>query len=271
MNTFMTADLHISHQRILELTKRGKKFSSIQEHDEYIVARINEKVGSEDQLYIVGDVGRKRDVTWLLDNLKVKDVRLSPGNHDEGECSMQFLRHSFKVVEHILEHKFKDENGVGHRMVMCHYPLAVFNQSFRGSYMLHGHTHRNLNPYWKQFFPHARILDCGIDSALEFLGDYVPFSESEIIDILSKRRGHSPDVNRTIVLYTQSTKYNTNLDVFFEYNLNTDYLPARGDSVFSKGVEYTVQDIDTDKLVMNVYNHYGSEHDLKAGDELIWF
>lgn len=270
MNTYFTADPHVSHQRILELTQRGKKFSSIQEHDEYIVARINERVGSEDQLYIIGDVGKKRDVNWLLDNLKVRDVRLAPGNHDENECSMQFLRHSFKVVEHILEHKFKDKNGVGHRMVMCHYPFLVFNQSFRGGYMLHGHVHRNLNPYYKQFLPHARTLDVGIDSAFEFLGDYVPFSEQEVIDILSKRRGHSPDVNRFIVQDVLTNKHDGCIDILFDYNLNTDYLPIRGDMVYCDGNEYEVHDINTDKLIMTLLDVFG-DCDIEVGDELIWF
>ena len=33
----------------------------------------------------------------------------------------------------------------GRIVVLCHYPLAVWDQSHRGSYHIYGHVHNNLN------------------------------------------------------------------------------------------------------------------------------
>jgi calcineurin-like phosphoesterase family protein len=72
------ADLHLSHQNMA--TRRG--FSSIEEHDEHIIAQWNSVVSKRDVTYILGDVTMEKSSPYpLLDRLNgLKHVVL--GNHD---------------------------------------------------------------------------------------------------------------------------------------------------------------------------------------------
>ena len=63
---FITSDWHLNHSDcdgrfgILNF-ERGSKFSTIQEHDEYIVSLVEKwlkKLGEDDTFYFLGDFGR---------------------------------------------------------------------------------------------------------------------------------------------------------------------------------------------------------------------
>lgn len=49
---YFTSNLHLGHNTILKY--RGDRFSSIEEHDEYILKNI-QKLSKRDILYIIGD------------------------------------------------------------------------------------------------------------------------------------------------------------------------------------------------------------------------
>ena len=66
-------------------------------------------------------------------------------------------------------------------IVMCHYPLAIWDKSHRGSYMLHGHSHGGYNPEF------GRILDVGIDNHYNLYGEWGFFDEEKIRDFMSSR------------------------------------------------------------------------------------
>ena len=50
---FFTADLHLLHPKIVDICNRP---TTINEHDEWVIDRINSVVGKKDELYILGDV-----------------------------------------------------------------------------------------------------------------------------------------------------------------------------------------------------------------------
>ena len=58
--------------------------------------------------------------------------------------------------------------------------------------MVYGHVHDQREATLNAIWPERRAMDCGVDSAKRILERYCPFSEDEVYDILSKRKGHDP-------------------------------------------------------------------------------
>ena len=53
-NTLFISDLHFGHENILSFDNRP--FKDIQTHDEYIINSWNDKVGIDDNVWILGDI-----------------------------------------------------------------------------------------------------------------------------------------------------------------------------------------------------------------------
>jgi len=68
-NVHFISDLHLGHKNMA--IKRG--FSSVLEHDEYIILQWNKKVHKNDVTYILGDVTMEtHNNYYLLNSLKGK-------------------------------------------------------------------------------------------------------------------------------------------------------------------------------------------------------
>ena len=54
---FFIADTHFNHKRIVEIREkeRGRKFASLEEHDEELIRRWNATVGKKDTVWHLGD------------------------------------------------------------------------------------------------------------------------------------------------------------------------------------------------------------------------
>lgn len=87
-----------------------------------------------------------------------------------------------------------DEVGVKdlkYHVTLCHYPMILWNHSHHGSYCCVGHSHNSLNT--THFHnPNGKILDCGVDSALEY-HQKVLFNWNDIKDIMSTKKIYKPD------------------------------------------------------------------------------
>ena len=98
-------------------------------HDEAILANINNIVMPGDTLWCLGDFAmghHTEDATRWLNRINCKDVRLIRGNHDhENVCK------AFDFVRDYYELKIDDL-----MIMMCHYPMEVWNKSHYGSWML---------------------------------------------------------------------------------------------------------------------------------------
>jgi calcineurin-like phosphoesterase family protein len=78
----LTADWHLGHQRIVELS--GRPFRSVDEMNAVIIRRHNDVVGEDDALWILGDVcmGSIDESLALISELRCRKVYLVAGNHD---------------------------------------------------------------------------------------------------------------------------------------------------------------------------------------------
>ena len=188
MTTFFTADLHLGEPDVMARCRRP--WSSIDEHDAAIIARINDRVDAQDELYILGDVSAVDDPDWLrtrLDAITCKNRWLIVGNHDTPTliAAGSFLGHA----------AYREIVANGHRCCLSHYPMLDWNKGDEYyathepdtlALMLHGHIHSCGNGENRQ---NAREgiwrYDVGVDA-----NRYAPVSIDEIWDFFHGAIAH---------------------------------------------------------------------------------
>ena len=112
---------------------------------QYIIKKWNEKVGINDEVYIVGDVsfGNGYLTNELLKQLNGKK-HLVIGNHDGKLLKGNALDRS--LIASTRDYYEIDDNG--RRVILSHYPMMFYNGQYRTdetgrakTYMLYGHIH----------------------------------------------------------------------------------------------------------------------------------
>lgn len=138
MANYFTADLHFGHANILKHSSRP--FASITDMEREILARIQARVGPDDDLWIIGDFAHgkmadqdRRRVAGLFGELPGRR-HLIEGNHDK-PWILDLPWDSRSQMADIAT-----EDG---RAFLCHYPMITFPGSRRGSLHLFGHVHQN--------------------------------------------------------------------------------------------------------------------------------
>lgn len=140
MKVFFTSDLHFGHEKVIEFDDRN--FKTVEEMDEYLIRRWNNKVAPSDLVYILGDLIWKtinNDAPALLRRLNGQKI-LIKGNHD------RFL-HNAKAKACLAGVKDYDdinvtlEDGSVRRCILSHYFIPFYNGHRYGAIHLHGHSH----------------------------------------------------------------------------------------------------------------------------------
>lgn len=138
---FFTADPHFGSSRHLEYSRRP--FSTVTEMDDYLIEQWNNKVTSNDTIWILGDFGSYSKLAFLNGHLK-----LLMGNYEYHDLHRKFnnidefkrMLTSFNSkVELITENKvitIEEATGVS-RYWICHKPEDRKNNEFN----LFGHIH----------------------------------------------------------------------------------------------------------------------------------
>lgn len=140
MNTWLTADLHFGHKRIVELAHRP--FDSLDAMHDYLIDAWNSRVGRHDRVFVLGDfgfAGPACDLPAVFDALR-GEKHLVIGNHDEE--NKQVMRLPWKSADYIT--CIRDEKR---RIVACHYPLTTWRHADRGWVHAHGHSHGTLTDH----------------------------------------------------------------------------------------------------------------------------
>lgn len=172
---FFTSDLHLGHHGILKHCPATRSFASVEDMDAAIVSRINDRVGSQDILYIVGDIAISGDVEYirhLFHEIRGRKI-LVIGNHDldnKGRLNKAIRDLPWdQPPTHALE-----TTGEGCHIYLHHYGCRVWPRHLRGSYHLFGHSHGSLPPL-------GRSRDVGIDCAD---AHFAPMTFAEIKETL---------------------------------------------------------------------------------------
>ena len=203
---FFTSDSHWRHENIIKYC--GRPFSSVDEMDEELIRRWNEKVPKDGVVWHLGDVGfaHPQIINDILDRLN-GTINLVIGNHDWRRVLSQ---HSSRF--NIIAQQVSMKIGKQH-IVLNHYPFLCFSGAYRGldsTWQLFGHVHTsktcNMGLDQKRMvhlFPTQ--YDVGVDN-----NDYAPISFEEVKKIITERQlslnmvsnneTHSPTLTNAIKL-----------------------------------------------------------------------
>ena len=151
MNYFIS-DLHFfckSQTNDGEKNYDNRPFANINEMHEYMLQRWNAKITNGDTVYILGDValrGKWDALIGFVARLKGKKV-LIRGNHDD----LTDYRYKQLFAE-ICDYKEITEHygGQAYKLVLCHFPILMWNGQHKGSILLYGHTHNSVEELFFQ-------------------------------------------------------------------------------------------------------------------------
>ena len=132
---FYTGDLHLGHEGIIGID--GRPFEDAGEMDETLIRKWNQKVSDTDDVYIIGDLfGRETDDPGgCLDRLKGRK-HLVIGNHDGRLVQKKGVISRFESVGSIMQIR-----DCKRSVVLCHYPIIMWNRMEFGSLHVFGHIH----------------------------------------------------------------------------------------------------------------------------------
>lgn len=153
MTIFFTADHHFGHENIIKFCDRP--FSSVEEMDAELIDRWNNVVGESDTVFHLGDFtlfGRDmardyfrqlKGIIYVLSNPWHHDRRWLPRNGDiVPECGTKnAVAVGLRPPIWVLEFPEYGDGKHSQALVLCHYPLAVWDRKHYNSWHLYGHSH----------------------------------------------------------------------------------------------------------------------------------
>ena len=143
MSTYFTSDHHFGHAGALGLYRHP--FASVAEMDRQMIDRWNSVIGSDDEVWYLGDFAfrqRPDRVASLVKALHGRK-RLITGNNDDAAvkgCD------GWESIQAYAEVSVDDMH-----LVLCHYPFRTWRNMSKGWVNLHGHSHGRLKPLPRQF------------------------------------------------------------------------------------------------------------------------
>ena len=174
VNLFFTSDTHFWHTNIIKYCNRP--FIDIEEMNEEIIKRWNDKVGKDDIVFHLGDFAfcGSSQYKTLLERLNGK-ITLILGNHDWRNIKEGYMS-KFNGVYQQLRIKVDDQ-----RIYLNHFPFLCYEGSWRGVWQLFGHVHSGpYNSGGGLDDPRLRMLlpgqyDVGVDN-----NNFTPISYKEL-------------------------------------------------------------------------------------------
>lgn len=206
---FYIADCHFFHAALNEkMDMRG--FSDVNEMNEYMIKRWNERVTSQDTVIVLGDLslGKIEETNELLRKLKGK-ICLIKGNHDKFADSPAFDKSRLEWIA-----DYREIADSQKKVILCHYPILFYNGQYRlkkngeqKTYMLYGHVHDTRDEVLiKKFKEQVRntvyspisgkeescTIPCNLINCFCKRSDYRPLTLNEWIELEDKEKGASP-------------------------------------------------------------------------------
>lgn len=194
---YITSDTHFRHNRDFIWKSRG--FSSVVEHDNAIITKINECVAYDDTLIHLGDFCLNTNINQfeeLLSRINCQNIYMLWGNHPNPHYKnvykplvKNFLKSEYTDDREIYPFRYRNVVYIGNYAevviggqfaVLCHYPISIWNEAQNGAWMLCGHSHYGFEPSKAESLT-GKILDVGWD------GHKAPWSLPEIAAVMAKK------------------------------------------------------------------------------------
>jgi calcineurin-like phosphoesterase family protein len=186
---FFIADNHLGNEKLIRGMLRrypgGKKlFENTQAHDEHMLWSINDTVGVDDEIIILGDFSAQPGKYRA--QIKCRHVSLVRGNHDPYQKCVNVFG-DFPYIRHTKVRKGDAKLNV----VLSHCPMAYWDGSHKGWGHLYGHTHGQREATLDGAFgTNRRAFDCGVDHLRNYFGSYRPISEECVYTMFMQGLGH---------------------------------------------------------------------------------
>ena len=189
---FFTSDTHFRHNQSFIFEARGYK--DRYEHDDALIAKINEVVRPQDTLIHLGDFClniTSSEFNEILSRILCQNIAYIWGNHNScirkhyeeavvTEYGKDIEVYPYAVGKITYLGYYKELIVNGHMIVIHHYPHQIFNQMQKGAWQLSGHSHYT-NPTTQVENTDNKILDVGWD------GHGKPLSFPEIQKIMMNK------------------------------------------------------------------------------------
>lgn len=171
MNLF-TSDTHFGHANCIYMDHRP--FRDIDEMDEYLIHRWNDRVQDNDDVWFLGDFcyRAKKPASEYLKRLR-GHKHLVVGNHDG---KMLDDADSMKYWESVNQIKTLHDGKYG-KIILCHFPIADWEGMYRGTWHLFGHIHTTHNESAKYMENMEKAVNVGC-----MLNGYAPCSMMELLE-----------------------------------------------------------------------------------------
>ncbi len=132
---YFISDLHFGHRKVIEFEDNWRAkvldVSSIEEHDDTLVRRINSVVKKRDILFILGDLGFSFE---RINDIKC-EKRIHLGNHD-GKSVLEYANLNHTKIMPCMGYK---GNWISHIPI---HPQEFYKKKLN----IHGHVHSNVIP-----------------------------------------------------------------------------------------------------------------------------
>lgn len=132
---------------------KSRGFSSIEEHNETLIARWNAKSTPETTFFHLGDFifgyNSISHFKTIIQRVTFKDLYVMPGNHCSGwkqvfEEQKNNVWNVDSCKRVIFIPNYLDLHVNGKLIAMSHYPILSFNNQSKDGICLYGHVHGNL-------------------------------------------------------------------------------------------------------------------------------
>jgi len=163
---YFTSDTHFGHNNIIKYCNRP--FDNVHIMDQIMLDRINETVGADDTLYILGDFCYRGKTTpgSYRSRIVCQDVHLVLGNHDKRSDYIDNMSAARIDVGFTSVSEVKEIIYCNQRLYLSHYPHRSWPASHKGSWMLYGHVHSKLDHEDK--VSKRKTLDVGVDNGANY-------------------------------------------------------------------------------------------------------
>ena len=190
---YFTSDTHFNHDKDFVYGSRGYK--DRYEHNDALIAKINELVRPQDVLFHLGDFCLNitmPEFVQLIARINCNNIYYIWGNHNscirrqyEETIKDEYQRddicvYPYKIGKITYLGDYKEVMVNGHLIVLHHYPHQIWNQMQKFAWQLSGHSHYT-NPTTQLENVNNRILDVGWD------GHSKPLAFNEIQKIMANK------------------------------------------------------------------------------------